>query len=141
MIVLLGLMLLIAAVVVGVAGVLTNASHAHSLTHGFVVFGYHVTGSTGTLFLSGIVVGAVGLLGLSLLLASARRAARRGHTARRELKQSRHETALVSRDRDQAVDQREAARAETASLRADDAPRRDVSPTATAGGRPPPPHP
>ena len=47
MIVILGLIILIAAVVVGVAGVLTNAGGAHGLTHGFGVFGYHVTGSTG----------------------------------------------------------------------------------------------
>ena len=53
------------------------------------MFGYHVTGSTGLLFLYGIVVGAVGLFGLSLLLAGARPTARRGRTARSELKQSR----------------------------------------------------
>ena len=41
------------------------------------MFGYHVTGSTGTLFLYGIVVGALGLLGPSLLLAGARRTSRR----------------------------------------------------------------
>jgi len=46
------------------------------------VFGYHVTGSTGTLFLAGIVVGGVALAGLSLLLAGARRTARRGRAAR-----------------------------------------------------------
>ena len=34
-----------------------------------------MTGSTGTLFLAGIVVGAVALAGLSLLLAGARRTA------------------------------------------------------------------
>jgi hypothetical protein len=43
----------------------------HALTHRLAVLGYHVTGSTGTLFLYGIVVGAIGLLGLSLLLAGA----------------------------------------------------------------------
>ena len=43
------------------------------LTRPFAVFGYHVTGSTGTLFLYGIVVGALALLGLSLLLAGIRR--------------------------------------------------------------------
>ena len=49
MLIVVGLILLIAAVVVGVAGVLANAGSAHALTHGFAVFGYHVTGSTGTL--------------------------------------------------------------------------------------------
>jgi hypothetical protein len=66
MIVILGLIILVATVVVGVAGVLSNGGSGHALTHGFAVFGYHVTGSAGTLFLSGIVVGAVGILGLSL---------------------------------------------------------------------------
>ena len=58
MIVVLGLIILVAALVVGVAGVLSNAGSAHALTHGFAVLGYHVTGSAGTLFLYGIVVGA-----------------------------------------------------------------------------------
>ena len=49
--------------VVGVAGVLGNGGSGHALTHGFAVFGYHVTGSTGTLFLYGIVVGAVACSG------------------------------------------------------------------------------
>jgi hypothetical protein len=62
------------------------------------VFGYHVTGFTGVLFLYGIVVGAVGVFALSLLLAGARRTARRGNRARRDLKQSRRETAVVSQD-------------------------------------------
>ena len=90
MIIVLGLIILVlAAVIVGVAGVLSNSGTGHALTHGFSVFGYHVTGSTGTLFLYGIVVGAVAVFGLSLLLAGARRTSRRGRAARRGLKQSR----------------------------------------------------
>jgi hypothetical protein len=54
-IIVLGFILLIAAVVGGVAGVLGN----HGLVHSFEVFDYHVTGSDGRLFLYGIVVGAV----------------------------------------------------------------------------------
>ena len=83
------------------------------------MFGYHVTGSTGTLFLSGIVVGAVGLAGLSLLLAGARRTSRRGRQARRGLTQSRRETATVIQDRDDLLGQRETARAYTASTLGD----------------------
>ena len=79
------------------AGVLTNSGSGHALTRGFEVFGYHVTGSTGTLFLCGIVVGAAGMLGLSLLLAGARRTSRRGREARRGLHQSRRETALSAK--------------------------------------------
>ena len=80
MIVLLGLVILAAAVIAGVARVLANGGHGHAVTH-FAVFGYHVTGSTGTLFLYGIVVGALAVAGLSLLLAGARRTARRGRDA------------------------------------------------------------
>lgn len=115
MIIIIGLVVLIAAVVAGVAGVLSNSGSGHPLTHHFAAFGYHVTGSTGTLFLYGIVVGALGVLGLSLLLAGARRTSRRGREARRGLTQSRRETAAVSHDRDDLLDQRETARAYTAS--------------------------
>jgi hypothetical protein len=114
MIIILGLIILVAAVVVGVAGVLSNAGSAHALSH-FSVLGYHLTGSTGTLFLSGIVVGAAGLLGLSLLLAGARRTSRRGSAARRGLRQSRRETAAASQERDDLIDQRDTARASHAS--------------------------
>ncbi len=115
MIVIIGLIILVAAVVAGVAGVLSNSGSGHGLTHHFAVFGYHVTGSTGTLFLYGIVVGALALLGLSLLLAGARRTSRRGREARRGLIQSRRETAAVRQDRDDLIDQRETARANSAS--------------------------
>ena len=115
MIIVLGLVILVAAVIAGVAGVLSNSGTGHALTHGFSVFGYHVTGSTGTLFLYGIVAGAAGVLGLSLLLAGVRRTSRRGRAARRGLKQSRRETAAAAQARDDLIDQREAARAYAAS--------------------------
>ena len=126
MIIILGLIVLIAAVVVGVAGILVNHGSGHVLTNPFAVFGYHVTGSTGTLFLYGIIVGAIGVAGLGLLLAGARRTSRRGHAARRGLRQSRQETAAVSRDRDDLIGQRDAARAETASALDNSTPRTDA---------------
>ena len=113
--IIIGLVILVAAVVVGVAGVLSNAGGGHALTHPFAVFGYHVTGSTGTLFLYGIVVGAIAVAGLSLLLAAARRTSRRGREARRGLRRSRRETAAVSQDRDDLIGQRDTARDYTAS--------------------------
>ncbi len=85
MIVIVGLAVLLVAVIIGIVGVLSNAGPGHPLTDNFAVFGYHVTGSTGTLFLFGIVVGAVAMLGMSALLAGARRTAARGQVARREL--------------------------------------------------------
>src|SRR5260370_19829889 len=83
-------------VMVGFAGLLTNA---HPLPENFGVFGYHVTGSTGTLFLFGIVVGAVAMLGLSVLLAGARRTAGRRRDSRHELKGSQRETAFLNHGR------------------------------------------
>jgi uncharacterized protein (DUF3084 family) len=113
--IIIGLVILIAAIVTGIVGVLGNSGGTHALTHGFSVFGYHVTGSTGALFLTGMVVGAVALFGLSLLLAGARRTSRRGRTARRDLTQSRRETAAASQDREALIDQRDTARADAAS--------------------------
>jgi len=67
MIVIIGLLVLIAAVVVAVLGVANNSGGAHSLGDGFALFGHHLNGlSTGQLFLGGIVVGVVAMLGLSL---------------------------------------------------------------------------
>ena len=104
MIVIVGLVVLLVAVIVGFTGVLTNAGPAHLLTENFSLFGYHITGSTGTLFLSGIVVGAVAMLGLSVLLAGARRTAGRGRDARHELKRSQRETAFLNQERDQRLE-------------------------------------
>jgi hypothetical protein len=134
MIIILGLIILVAAVIAGLAGVLSNSGSGHALTHGFSVFGYHVTGSTGTLFLYGIVAGAAGLLGLSLLLAGARRTSRRGRAARRGLKQSHRETAAASAARDDLIGQREITRAYTASSPSNGTPR-GIHQPATSGSR------
>jgi hypothetical protein len=130
MIIILGLIILVAAVVVGVSGVLTNSGTGHAVNH-FSMFGYHVTGSTGTLFLYGIVLGAVGLFGLSLLMGGARRTSRRGTEARHGLRQSRRETAVASQQRDDVIGQRDdvigqrdTARAQTATAQENAAPGR-----------------
>ena len=115
MIVIVGLVVLLVAVIVGFTGVMTNAGAAHPLTENFSVFGYHVTGSTGTLFLFGIMVGAVGMLGLSVLLAGARRTAGRGRDARRNLERSQRETAFLNRDRDQRLEHSQPVGAATGS--------------------------
>ncbi len=78
MIVIIGLAILVVAVIVAVVGVLANTGIDHALIDNFSVLGYHVTGSTGALFLCGIAVGAVAVLGLSVLLAGARHTAARG---------------------------------------------------------------
>ena len=137
MIIILGLIILVAAVVVGVAGVLGNGG-THGFAHGFSVLGYHVTGS-GTVFLYGIAVGAVALFGLWLLLAGVRHTSRRGRAARRGLRQSqretaesRQETAAVSKDRDDLIGQRDTARAYTASTLANGEPPSNDAPPGNA---------
>src|SRR5271166_6025407 len=102
MLVIVGLIVLLVAVIVAIVGVLSNAGAAHP--ENFSVFGYHVTGSTGTLFLFGILVGAVAMLGLSVLLAGARRTAGRGRDARRDLQNSQSETAFLNQDRDKRLE-------------------------------------
>lgn len=104
MLILIGLLILLAAVMIGLAGVLTNGGGTHLLTDHFSVFGFQVNGSTGLLFLCGIVVGAAALFGLNLMVGGVRRTARRGRVARRELTNSRRETAAVSRDRDELAE-------------------------------------
>jgi hypothetical protein len=109
MIVVLGLVILVAAAVVGAAGVLSNGGRAHELAHQFAVFGYHVMGSNATLFVYGIVVGAVALTGLSLLLAGALRALRRERAARHALEEAQRQTAVARQERDDLTGQRETA--------------------------------
>jgi hypothetical protein len=104
MIVIVGLVVLLVAVILGFTGVLTNAGAAHPLTENFSLFGYHVTGSTGTLFLFGIVIGAVAMLGLCVLLAGAQRTAGRGRDTQKELKRSQRETAFLNQERDRRLE-------------------------------------
>jgi hypothetical protein len=103
----LGLLILAAAVVVGADAAAGNTGSAHSVPGGFHFFGYLVHGSTGQMFLAGIVVGAVGLLGLAMVIDGINRSAR----LRRELAFARRE---VLRSRRRAADaEKVAADAET----------------------------
>ena len=115
MIVIVGLVV----VIVGFTGLLTNA---HPLPENFAVFGYHVTGSTGSLFLFGIVVGAVAMLGLSVLLAGARRTAGRGRDSRHELKRSQRETAFLNQEREQRLEHQQVGAAGGSALNPQPAP-------------------
>ncbi|MFE3055789.1 hypothetical protein [Nocardia sp. NPDC059239] len=87
MIVIVGLAILIVAVLIGVAGVFANGGSDHASTGNFAVIGYHVTVSTGALSRYGIVVGGIGIAGLGVLPAGARR----GRAARRELEATRRD--------------------------------------------------
>jgi hypothetical protein len=123
--IILGLVILVAAVVVGVVGVLSNSGSAHEVTGGFSIFGVDVTGSTGTLFLCGIVVGAAALLGLSLILAGTRRTTRR-RIAHRGLEPSRRETAAAEQERAGLTSERDTPSAQTAQAERKDEDRADL---------------
>jgi hypothetical protein len=96
----LGLLLLVAAAVVTLVGVLTNSGGAHALNSDFSLLGYHLHGSTGQLLLIGVIVGAVGMLGLNMLLAGIGRGFSRRVSTRRELNQSRHQAGALHEERD-----------------------------------------
>jgi len=105
MIVIIGLLVLVVAVCVAVAGVLGNSGAAHPSSDSFAIFGQHLGSmSTGQLFLYGIIVGAVAMLGLSMLLGVFNRRLA-SHGARRQLKGSQRETSEVRADRDRLAQQ------------------------------------
>lgn len=93
MLTIIGLVALLGAVTVGVAGVQANSGESHTLPGGFTVFGQNYSGSTGALFGYGILVGAIGACGLILLLTAVWTASRRSSVARRQLRQSKREMA------------------------------------------------
>jgi len=130
MIVIIGLLILIAAAGVAVAGVAANSGSAHPLGDSFVIFGQSITGlSIGQVFLFGIVVGVVGMLGLAVLFGTFnRRLASRG--SRRALKGSRRESAALRLDRERLTQQLDDERSER--LRVDAAPTADTSPAVGA---------
>jgi len=127
MIVVIGLVVLIVAILVAVVGVMSNTGTTHPLGDTFAVFGQPLTGhSTGELFLYGIVVGVVGMLGLSMLLGTfSRRLASRG--SRRELRGSRREAAGLRLDRERLTQQLDDQRS--------DRPLTDAGPAVPAAGR------
>lgn len=90
-----GLLLLIAAVVVGAAAVSANIGTSHTLPNGFSVFGHDFGGSTGMLFLAGVVIGAIAMLGLSMILGGSWRSARQRAATRRELRNAKRRTAAT----------------------------------------------
>ena len=116
MLVIVGLSVLLVAAIAAIVGVPSNAGAAHPLTD-LSVFGYHLTGSTGTLFLFGITVGAVASLGLCLLLAGARRTASRAADARRAAARLQREMAFINRDRDTRLEHQERADSATGHRR------------------------
>ncbi|MFJ9370401.1 hypothetical protein ACIRRA_39095 [Nocardia sp. NPDC101769] len=90
-----GLIALLGAVTVGVAGIQANSGGAHVLPNGFTVFDHTYHGSTGLLFAYGILIGTAGFI---LTLAGIWTTSRRGVVARRELRWSRREMAAARKE-------------------------------------------
>lgn len=83
----LGLVILVLAGITGAAGVLGNSGSDHVVTN-VSIFGADFTGSSGRLLLYGIVLGAVGMLGLNMVLAGAGRGFKNKVRTHHEIKQS-----------------------------------------------------
>ncbi|MEV5651077.1 hypothetical protein AB0L57_22735 [Nocardia sp. NPDC052254] len=98
MIVFIGLIVLLAALVVGVGAALANSGDTHVLASEFTVFGIHFTPTQNELFGAGAAVGAVAMLGLALVLSGAFSSARRHAEIRRELRYSRREIDATRKD-------------------------------------------
>jgi hypothetical protein len=95
-----GFLLLVAAAVVAVAGIDANRGSAHALPGSFDIFGHHLTGTTAKLFAGGMLVGAVGAVGLCLLIAGVQRRARMSTAIRRDRTLTRRENRALTRERD-----------------------------------------
>lgn len=108
MIIILGVLVAVLAVAAGVAGVAANTGEANRLGSEFSVFDYQFGGTTGELFLLGIVVGLVGGVGVSLTLSGVLRSTRKNMAVRRELRESRRVAAAARAD--QAGDRKTPAR-------------------------------
>ncbi|MEV6772405.1 hypothetical protein AB0N05_27605 [Nocardia sp. NPDC051030] len=98
MLTIIGLIALLGAVTVGVAGIQANTGDSNQLTNGFTVFDHTYGGSSGLLFAYGMLVGIIGTCGLIMLLAGIWTTSRRGVVARRELRQSRREIAAARKE-------------------------------------------
>lgn len=124
----LGLLLLAVAGLTALVGALANSGADHLINGGFAIFGYHVTGSTGRLFLYGAIVGAVAMLGLNMLLGGIGRGFKQRVTSRRKLKQSRREGETLQQERDRLARELEEERG-----RRDRAEAEGAAPAASAG--------
>ena len=102
-----GLLLVAAMAVVALGGIFANTGNGHQLNHAVNILGYHLHGSTGKLFLVGIVVGAVGILGLMMLLAGIGVGFKRRTRNRQERTLSRRQTRAAMNDRDRLAGQLE----------------------------------
>jgi hypothetical protein len=105
MVAILGLLILVVAALVIAAGVSANGGGTHPLGSDFSIAGLHLSGlSVGELFLYGVVVGGLAMLGLSMVLGTfSRRLA--SHRSRKALTTSRREADGLRLDRERLTQQ------------------------------------
>jgi hypothetical protein len=127
----LGLLILVAAGVVGAAGVLGNDGPAHTVSPAFEVLGVEIGGSAGRLFLFGIIVGVAGALGIGMMLAGSKRRVRHRVENRRERRDIKGEAETLQQERDRLAAELEAERKLVAERDAQLSARQDHGVTAT----------
>ena len=92
-----GLLILIAAVVVGV-GTWFNSVNTDSMD--VAVFNYVIAGQTNQVVLMSMLVGALGMVGFFLVLGRASALAGRSRATRREMREYKREAVTTRKDRD-----------------------------------------
>ncbi len=106
----LGLLILIAAVIIGAVVGLANSGSDHLVTD-FTFLGNEISASTGRLFLYGAALGAAAMLGLNMLLAGLGRGLKNKVKNRREMKDQRHQNESLAAERARLEQELQAERA------------------------------
>jgi|GEM_PF-4679442 len=110
-----GLLLLVGASVIAGAGIGANRGDGGTAPVSFDLFGYYPFDSSTQLFVGGIALGAVAMLGLAMIVVGLRRRASAHRAVRRERAKTRRETKALARERDGLAAELESTRTDTAA--------------------------
>jgi hypothetical protein len=111
----LGLVILAIASIIALAAGLGNSGSDHTVIN-FTVLGMDVEGSSGRIFVYGVALGAVGMLGLNMLLAGIGRGFKSKIRNHRELKEEHHHSAELQQERDRLENELQQTKAEQAEV-------------------------
>jgi ABC-type Na+ efflux pump permease subunit len=104
-----GLLVLLAVGAIGIARITAYNGTTHSSPFRLDVTGYHLQGPGSRLFLFGLLIGALAMLGLSTMVAGLGRGFRRRPAARQLLTGSRQPTSALQEHNDQVTRDRDVA--------------------------------